>query len=355
MTTLTTTSPSSAARPSEPRPAADEGCRQFAAEAILQRLRALGAETEGVRQAEDAEHIHRMRVASRRLRTAMNVFARYICPRSMPRWRRGIQRITRALARARDADVQIEFLREFLDAMEDKHDRPGLKRLLLRLQQRRRRLQKEVVAALDWLRRARLPEEIQRSVLQHGARAGRRAVSTETPSIHGVASSAIRGRLEELLSFEPYVNQPARVEEHHAMRIAAKRLRYTMELFEPLFGRRLKAPLAAARKTQTLLGHIHDCDVWVANLPAFLDKEAARTQKYYGHLRGMRRLARGIEMLQEDCRRKRSELYEEFVSFWHGLQTQGFWPRLARRVCGQTPKQTETRNRPGPVQAQAAP
>ena len=42
-------------------------------------------------------------------------------------------------------------------------------------------------------------------------------------------------RLEELYQFAPFIADPARVDELHNMRIAAKRLRYTMEIFQPCF------------------------------------------------------------------------------------------------------------------------
>ncbi len=47
----------------------------FGAEIILRHLTALEQEIEGVRLAEDIECIHRMRVATRRLRNALSLFA----------------------------------------------------------------------------------------------------------------------------------------------------------------------------------------------------------------------------------------------------------------------------------------
>ena len=62
------------------------------------------------------------------------------------------------------------------------------------------------------------------------------------PSTRGVslASNAplmLHTRLEELYEFAPYISDPTRVDELHNMRIAAKRLRYTMEIFAALLPR----------------------------------------------------------------------------------------------------------------------
>ena len=46
-----------------------------------------------------------------------------------------------------------------------------------------------------------------------------------------------------MLSYEPWVPYPDAVAEHHATRIAAKKLRYTMEIYGPVYRRNLKKPL----------------------------------------------------------------------------------------------------------------
>ena len=45
------------------------------------------------------------------------------------------------------------------------------------------------------------------------------------------------------------------------MRIAAKRLRYVLEITGPCFGPEAKAARDAAKRLQGVLGEIHDCDV----------------------------------------------------------------------------------------------
>lgn len=49
--------------------------------------------------------------------------------------------------------------------------------------------------------------------------------------------------------------------ELHAFRLAAKRFRYTLEIFRPLYGPGIDVRLEAVRKIQSLLGKRQDCAV----------------------------------------------------------------------------------------------
>jgi len=52
----------------------------------------------------------------------------------------------------------------------------------------------------------------------------------------------------------------------HAFRLAAKRFRYTLELFRPLYGPGLEQKLDAVRRIQSVLGKRQDCEVLAARL-----------------------------------------------------------------------------------------
>ncbi|HEX8204867.1 MAG TPA: CHAD domain-containing protein [Solirubrobacteraceae bacterium] len=68
-------------------------------------------------------------------------------------------------------------------------------------------------------------------------------------------------RLGELLGFVPCALDPEEVEALHDMRIAAKRLRYVLELTEDCFGPFGREARRQAKELQDVLGDIHDCDV----------------------------------------------------------------------------------------------
>ena len=90
------------------------------------------------------------------------------------------------------------------------------------------------------------------------------------------AALIIGTRLQEMLDFAPYLSDAEAVYELHQMRIAAKRLRYTMELFQeiyaptPDFAARFSSALETVKALQDHLGFLHDADVLVPQLTEHL-------------------------------------------------------------------------------------
>jgi CHAD domain-containing protein len=78
----------------------------------------------------------------------------------------------------------------------------------------------------------------------------------------------------------------------------------------------LEDSIRAVRKTQDLLGEIHDCDVWVTYLPKFLNKERIRMVNYTGSDQGMRLLKPGLAYFLENRLYTRQDLYAQFNQEW---------------------------------------
>ena len=93
-----------------------------------------------------------------------------------------------------------------------------------------------------------------------------------TPEALARTSRHVLRRLDNLLQRQGALASPDDRERHHAMRIAAKRLRYTMEICRPMYPGRLDEPVEAVKRVQTLLGEIHDCDVWLNIRPLCLGR-----------------------------------------------------------------------------------
>jgi hypothetical protein len=87
------------------------------------------------------------------------------------------------------------------------------------------------------------------------------------PGIEPGASLAVNARRilavrsAEFFSYAPIVGIEAAIEAHHDMRIAAKRLRYTLELFAVVFGDVGKVQIERIKALQEALGALHDHDV----------------------------------------------------------------------------------------------
>ena len=146
-------------------------------------------------------------------------------------------------------------------------------------------------------------------------------------------------RLDELCGFMPQAADPAEVVALHDMRIAAKRLRYILEVTGPCFGPYTKTATKLTKELQDLLGEIHDCDVQIPETAAFgerlLAEDAAALHalgesdlKQAPHLREHA----GVALLQAHLRARRLLLFDQFLELWGSLERKGFRARLEYAV-----------------------
>jgi CHAD domain-containing protein len=311
-------------------PKTDESILVYGAGVLLKQCEAIQLEVDGVRQGQDIEYIHRMRVASRRLRTAFDLFAACLPKKKAPIWQKQIQQVTRALGAARDTDVQIDLLKKLYKALPDAHYQRGISRLVLRLGQRRAKLQVKVVGALQVLEADQTLVEMEQRLRPTVERTGQ--IYLYSPSLFEHSFNAISARLEDFLAYENYIDKPECVTELHAMRICAKHLRYTLEAFAPLYPQSMQEMLQVMRKVQDELGEIHDSDVWAIDLPEFIEKETQRTLNYYGNTQLMRRLLPGLEYFGRDRQENREAHYQAFRAYWQTLAADETWHKLRETI-----------------------
>ncbi len=307
----------------------------FGLQALQERLPPLTKEVAGVHAAEDIEYVHRMRVASRRMRTALALFGDDLPHKHYDNWRSEMQHLTRALGAARDTDVQIAWVQDFLKQIADETQRVGVERLLLRLRQQRMRLQDKVVRALDRLENKRTFDDMDETLHELLVHARVYEVEKLPTDLYRRANESIRLRLEEFLTYEPHVPYPERSAELHQMRIAAKHLRYTLEVFESLYDRALRKPIKIVKEIQELLGEVHDCDVWIGYVPWFIEKERARTLRYFGETVPAQAFVPGLHTLEEDRHWQRQRSYYTFRRFWELTQDMHIWEHLREAITSQ--------------------
>jgi len=310
--------------------AIDPSYQLLACQHLRQQLDALIKEVCGVRENKEIEPVHQARVASRRMRAALRMFGDCFDAKKVGKWQKRITKLTKGLGAARDLDVQVDFLERFLASLDekDKRHRPGVERLLLRLRQDRDIMQPKVVKTLDALEKgnamAQMHGELEKELflLRH------RAVALQSPYVFERAAAHIQDRKQALLAQESTLADPQDAAGHHQLRIAAKRLRYTMEICDPAYDKQLVPAIKAVKKVQTLLGDIHDCDVWVERVEAFMEQERLRTIEYFGHHGPFNRLKPGLQMLIDEQRRYRDATFGALAEHWEKLGEERLWDNL---------------------------
>ena len=292
-------------------------------------------EIEGVRKARDIEYIHRMRVASRRLRSALDVFTECIPEKKKEEWRARVKNLTQALGETRDTDVQILLLESLYQNLPDIKYRTGMRRLLLRLHQRRTKLQTEVEAALDLLEKKKVLNQIRNKFTD--VESQNNESHRYSGEIYRLSFSSISRRLDHFLSYEVYLHNPEYVKELHQMRIAAKQLRYALEIFAPIYPDQLVESIKSARQTQQILGEIHDCDVWLGFIPEFIQREKDRIQHYLGHTRSLKLLQPGLDYFLQNRKEVRMQLFTDFQSTWQKWRKTELWLNLRKDLLALLP------------------
>ena len=309
----------------------DEGACIFGARILVKHDQALAEEVAGLLSGgQDPELIHRARVASRRLRATLPLFVDCMPPKKSKAWLKQIRGITKKLGEARDSDVQIEVLEEFISSLTDPKDAPGAERLLLRIRQQRGKLQEPVLDAMHRLDDSSILDEMQDFFESLASREDR--VYLYTPTLYQHSFNAIQRRLDTFLGFEEVVSHPEAARELHEMRIAAKWLRYTLETFASLYSNELKDFINSVKETQNLLGDLHDCDVWLEYLPQFSLEEEQRTLDYTGSLESMQSLTPGLQNFKEDRQQKRDQSYLNFKANWQQWKDEGMWQALHQTI-----------------------
>lgn len=277
----------------------------------------------GIRKAEDIECVHRARVACRRLRAAMELFVDWPSPKQQSRWEKQIRRAGRSLGAARDLDVQLLFLCERWAEMSRWPLRVGLAHLVVRWEAQREAQQKKVVRAVDRLEESGVLPEIQQTVRRWLGKDQCSEAELGPKVLWKEAVVHLQGYAEALGNFSPYLEEPEAQSQHHAMRIAGKHLRYTLEMLAPVLGPESQSMIEALQTFQTLLGEVHDCDVWqeqLADLRArglgedFMRWGGKWTKKQARRIWG--RVEAAIEFLQQDRLQARQRLFQQAREHW---------------------------------------
>lgn len=303
-------------------------CQDAAAKAIRQVLQARMKEMCELRDHaldwNDPEGVHDMRVASRRLRSALVDFRPYLRKGSMPLAR--LKAIAKSLGAVRDEDVVLAALAE-LRLKADKEIGNGIEAIAEEYRSQRRLARSVLEHAIRASAIAKLRDEFRASLrtaikIPEDGAFGEGANQVLTFS--QVGARIIGNRLKQISAASDCVYRPLRTKQLHRMRIMAKRLRYAVELFVPCWGDEFKQAAAEIAHFQTSLGELHDCDVWIFNLGSRLQKAALEADAGLGP----RRNNEAVVWLLRRFVSERTKHYCDALARWRKWETEGSLERL---------------------------
>ncbi|AYH42834.1 CHAD domain-containing protein [Azoarcus sp. DN11] len=235
-------------------------------------LRQWQANAVGAAEDHAPEFIHQLRVALRRLRTLLSLFAPVLPPEFVEDWRARLGDNARTFAEARDLDVLHDEI--LAPAATDEADHSGSEAdsviaLAARVGAERERARRDALNSLDPAAQGRL---------MIGLTAALHALPPDSPHAHETLTDFAHRQLDRLRKKVRRRHAAAADGSRahlHALRIALKRLRYALEFFAPLLpAKRTRKYLAAIVRTQNALGFVHDVDVARVRLAHFAGDDA---------------------------------------------------------------------------------
>jgi CHAD domain-containing protein len=137
----------------------DEPYRRAAARIVRVRAGELFEYGEGVLDTRDIERVHDMRVASRRLRAVLEIFAPCFPQSEFKGVLRDVKQLADALGERRDPDVHIDALQTFSKAL-TAANKPGVARLVEEQRARQTRGNEALAAELERVRERGLHERL---------------------------------------------------------------------------------------------------------------------------------------------------------------------------------------------------
>ena len=276
----------------------------------------------GVRSGEDAEDVHKMRVATRRQRAAWRVFGEaYRRKRTKP-YRSGLRDVARRLGAVRDLDVQLEAADAYR-ADKPVAEQRAIEPLIASWRQHRDDARTLLFREFDSPGYARFIDDYVDFVRTEGA-----AVAafgpTEPHRVRDTAPSRIWSAYEQVRTYEPVLRW-ADVPTLHELRIASKWLRYSLEFVAEALGDDALPLIEKVTALQDHLGLMNDADVTASMARTFLVEHAS-------NLSTIESAAIGRYLV--DREREVARLRRSIGMPWRRLAGTGFRRSLGRVVAG---------------------
>lgn len=279
----------------------------------------------------DSEHVHQLRVSTRRAAAALEIFSRCLPPKDYKIARKTLKRIRRAAGEARDWDV-------FLMGL------PAGEGSSARLQSG-----KDVVTGYAVSRRAaaqellaeaspNYPFDFERFQADTVAALHKPHGHSEPHALVDLAQPMLSGLLQEL--HQAASGDLGNYDHLHQVRIIGKRLRYAMEVFVECFAAEFRERLyPQVEQMQEILGEANDSHVASLRLTEFAESlRSARPGDW-------RRFKPGIDALRRTHEQRVVRQRNAFSDWWKNWQETGgeaaFAALLKRQIIDGAPAPPE--------------
>ena len=270
----------------------------------------------------DPAGVHDMRVASRRLRGALQDFAPYLEKRRLASSLKQIKHIAGALGQVRDHDVAIMTLERTAAKAPAKVSR-GIRQFAELRNSAREELRAKFLPVLD-------PEALRQLTTKFTKTLDAQAAPNRRKNItyREVARSIILDRLNDLEKLSNSLYHPLKIKPLHEMRIAAKHLRYALELFEQCWGPQVSSFAQKVAGLQSSLGKLHDCDMWIedfGNAAIYEEAPSEQSPKDSDH-------KTTVVWLLTHFVGMRAKHLSEAMAQWHEWETNDFGAQLRQAL-----------------------
>ena len=253
----------------------------------------------GVRLGGETEDVHRMRVATRRMRSVLRAARPLLNRKWEEPLRDKLKWLGQQLGEARDLDVQITYFKGQADSVKQQ-DRAAFERFLDHLQEKRNKVQQLLKSQLRRRRYVTLINQLIPAVREP-------AMVSNDLTFSDLARNAFRKLRKEVKA----LNSSASNAKWHCVRIRAKRARYAAELSEFSSGRGAVRFIEEIKLLQDQLGDIQDAVMAEDRLRRFTSKKAGKRSAF---LAGQ---------MVERQRQRRRQAKRAFPSIWKQVKKCG--------------------------------
>ncbi len=244
--------------PASPGIRVDDSLGEAGRKVLRMHLARMLAFEAGTRSGEDIEDLHKMRVATRRMRAAWRVFDGAYRPKVQRRYVAELRSIASALGEVRDIDVLLEHLDGHIARL-PAAGQEAMEPLRGAWRRQREVARGRLMARLDSKQYREFVEDYLDFTESPGA--GEVLTPMGQPSlVRDTAGSRILAAYERVRAYETIITW-ADVPTLHALRIEGKRLRYTLEYFAEVLPVTSRKLIGGVTEMQDHLGLLNDADV----------------------------------------------------------------------------------------------